>query len=122
MCEQGMSGVKANSQRARTALTDGSASSQNKGESREQPTSKVPLSTPRYQDKNDGTEEETEPCTNFVLGTQEGFGTLVNGGVNFVKTASRGLVVRTVHEAGRVRYALGTDGNACDDEELDESP
>ena len=117
-----MSGVKTNSQRARTALTDGSASPQSEGERREQSTSEVPLGTPRYQDKNDGAEEETEPCTNFVLGTQEGFGTLVNGSVNFVKTASRGLVVRTVHEAGRVRNALGTDGNACDDEELDEGP
>ena len=87
----------------RQALTDGSASSQNEGESGEQPTSEVPLGTPRYQDENDDTEEEAEPRTNFVLGTQKGFGTLVNGGVNFVKATSRGLVIRAVHEACRVR-------------------
>ena len=104
------------------SLTNGSAGPQNERQSSEQSTCKVPPSTPRNENENDGAKNEDEPSTNFVLSPEEALRTLINGRVNLRKTARCGLIVRTRDKSRRVRDTLGFNGYTSDEKELDRGP
>ena len=105
-----------------TTLTNGSACPQNKRQGCKQPPRKVPVSSPRNQHKDNNGKDSNEPSTNRVLGSQKALGPSINSFVDFGKAAGCGLIVGAGDETGRIRYALGTDGDTGYDYKLEKGP